>query len=197
MCLRGRAQRSSHGRLERVAGSLTDITDQKAREEATRRRADHDPLTALANRSKLSARIDESLRRMRLEGGGFALVYIDLDRFKPINDRFGHQAGDEVLRVVGQRLRGAVSRGDCVARMGGDEFVVMLEGCTNDDDAEAAAERIEAAVTDPIELEHCVVSVGASWGVRTVDGWGPSERFLDDADRAMYAAKVGKRGGAR
>ncbi|MCR9166045.1 MAG: diguanylate cyclase domain-containing protein [Nannocystaceae bacterium] len=189
--LRGRAQRCENGRLERIAGSQTDITERREREEVVRRRAHHDPLTKLANRAHLDDRLAEAITASRRNGGGFSLLYFDLDRFKQVNDEYGHAAGDEVLRVVGSRIRESVSKGDCVARIGGDEFVVLLDGCVDEGDAQAVGARVEALILQAIPTAVGDVDVGVSWGAHVVDAWEDPESLLDAADRAMYAAKRG------
>lgn len=195
--LRGAAQYDSAGDLERIAGSQSDISDRKIAEEEVRHRALHDTLTGLANRQLLEDRIEHAVQRVRRESGyGFSLLYLDLDGFKPINDRLGHLAGDTVLVELARRLRESVRTVDCVSRIGGDEFVVLLDRCTRKVDAEMVSRQIESAFAEPIVLPQADVRVGVSIGQRVVrDAATPTPELLNDADRAMYAAKLSRRRG--
>ncbi len=140
----------------------------------------HDPLTGLANRAMFQ-------QHLAATPAGVAVLLLDLDEFKPINDRHGHAAGDAVLVAVAQRLRAAVRAGDLVARLGGDEFAVV----TGDVPADLPdfAARLRAAVRQPIDAAGARVSVGVSIGTATVDGSRPVDAVLHEADLAMYAAK--------
>ncbi|MDX6714703.1 MAG: hypothetical protein QOH30_1261 [Baekduia sp.] len=152
----------------------------------------HDPLTGLPNRTLLL----RQLRAMLAEAAGAAVLFVGVDRFKDINDTLGHQAGDELLRRLAERLQGAVAAEDVLARFGGDEFVVVCRGVTDERGAIAAAERVLAAVCAPVELRERPRFVTASIGV--VVPSGPHEgvdELLRDADVAMHQAKSG--GGGR
>ena len=152
--------------------------------------ARHDPLTGLPNRTHLHARLAEAVAAR----AAVSVLLLDLDRFKPVNDTHGHEAGDEVLRVVAERLRTAVRPGDLVARLGGDEFAVLVaEGS----DCALLAERLRALVASPIPVGDAVVCVGASVGSASspADGTSP-EVLLRSADDAMYRVKrLTERGG--
>jgi diguanylate cyclase (GGDEF)-like protein len=167
------------------------------------RRASVDPLTGLANRSAFSKRLREVL-------GGFqerdppgddpapALLLLDLDDFKTINDSLGHSSGDEVLRVVAERLRGCLGPGDLVARLGGDEFAVLVPEVADEDEAVALGERLAAILRTPVTVAGREVLARASVGVRVARGGDEDpERLLRDADMAMYAAKRAGRAGVR
>jgi diguanylate cyclase (GGDEF)-like protein/PAS domain S-box-containing protein len=183
----------------RAAGSLTNITDRKLAEEQLRFEALHDSLTGLANRSLLADRLTHSLARSNRDPKSrFALLFIDLDEFKVINDSLGHQIGDKLLIEVARRLSACARKvdtiaripGDHVARIGGDEFVMLLEDLASPEDALRAAERIHAALSEPFSLGvHDLVARG-SIGIATS---GPSyslpEEVLRDADIALYQAK--------
>jgi diguanylate cyclase (GGDEF)-like protein len=152
----------------------------------------HDVLTGLPNRALLSDRTEQALARALRSGRPLAVLLLDLDGFKQVNDTLGHAAGDQLLRVTAGRLSGAVRDGDTVARLGGDEFAVLCEDASATV-AEELAERIRTAVALPVELEGVAAGVTASVGVAT---WSPAdtaappgERLLADADTAMYAAK--------
>ena len=172
-----------------VAGTLVtlrDRTDRQALEDRLRDRATHDPLTGLPNRSEF-ARALEALEAT--EPSPYAVVFVDLDRFKPVNDVHGHEVGDEVLRVVGQRLVAEVREDDVVARHGGDEFTILLRGC-DEQRADAMTARLLDALRRPIRIGALEVQVGASAGVvfGTSDD-GHVGHVLRTADQAMYRAK--------
>lgn len=149
------------------------------------RLAQRDPLTGLANRRHLHERLGDAA----LRGRGFSVLhFVDLDRFKEVNDRYGHMAGDAVLQVCAERLLRVIRPGDLVCRYAGDEFVIA---CADVDDgsAETIAERIARVLTAPIEFGGTEVSVGASIGTVAIDGTRSIDDLLDEADRAMYATK--------
>ena len=150
--------------------------------------ATHDQLTGLANRPILIERIDHALS-LRAWRDGVALLYIDLDRFKPVNDAWGHRTGDGVLSTVARRLVTAIRPSDTVARIGGDEFVVLCEALEDAEDVVEIAERIVRAIEQPMEVDNRIVVVSASVGIArpTVDT--TSESLLREADAAMYRAK--------
>jgi diguanylate cyclase (GGDEF)-like protein len=153
--------------------------------------AHFDPLTDLPNRLLFFDRMEQALSLARRNGAGFALLYIDLDGFKPINDTYGHEAGDQVLRAVALRLRNRVRRSDTVARLGGDEFVVLLHGISHLPSAEAVADKILADLALPVEISGgSPIQVGASVGVALYPLHGTdSESLLRTADSAMYETK--------
>ena len=176
------------GRGVICVGILQDISDEVAAEEL-RRRADHDPLTGLPNRHRLYAWFTQGLGR-RGPGDRFAFHYIDLDDFKPVNDAFGHSVGDEVLRVVAQRLQQAVRKDDLVVRMGGDEFVVVQSGIDSRAAIAVLAEKILAALCAPIRALGRTVEVGASIGIAICSSDHCLLKELSaEADRALYRAK--------
>ena len=158
--------------------------------------AEHDGLTKLANRNASMAQLHRSLARTHRAGSRLALLFVDLDRFKDVNDHYGHQAGDVVLAAVAQRLVNSVREGDHVGRLGGDEFLVIAEPVTDMDDAVELAHRVLAAVDEPIQLATSQVVVGASIGVAVADGGQlTADELLRDADLAVYRAKARGRGG--
>jgi len=156
--------------------------------------AHHDMLTGLPNRTLFEDRLTQTLARAERNGTPFALLYLDLDDFKPINDTHGHEAGDEVLRQVAQRLAGVPRKSDTVARLGGDEFAILLEDL-EDASANAAliADKCRDAVAAPILFSGRSVTVGLSIGVARYpeDGLGAGELFRH-ADQAMYCLKKAK-----
>jgi diguanylate cyclase (GGDEF)-like protein/PAS domain S-box-containing protein len=174
--------------------TLRDVTERRAMEERLRHQAFHDGLTGLANRSLFEDRVGHALDRSRRSGAGVAVLFVDIDDFKTVNDSLGHTVGDQLLRAVAQRVALALRAGDTAARLGGDEFAVLLEAAAVSTASEVA-ERILAALAEPITIEGRALSVGASIGVACA---GPAEcdaaALLRGADIAMYAAKSsGKR----
>jgi diguanylate cyclase (GGDEF)-like protein len=172
-----------------VGGVLASAIQRREAEDEAVARSLHDPLTGLANRTLLRDRLDDALMSVGREHRGLAVVMLDLDRFKVINDTFGHDAGDEVLRTVATRLIRSTRDTDTVARVGGDEFVVLLPGLSRHDDAGHVAVALHRSVAEPIQISGSWVDVRASIGV-TVSGVGVSaDELLKEADLAMYAAK--------
>jgi diguanylate cyclase (GGDEF)-like protein len=155
------------------------------------RRASVDPLTGLANRTALSRRLREALAAERVGAGAPALLLLDLDDFKTINDSLGHSSGDEVLRVVAERLRSCLQPGDLAARLGGDEFAVLVPRVGGEAEVVAMGERLAAVLRTPVTVAGREVLARASVGVRMARGGDEDpERLLRDADMAMYAAKT-------
>jgi len=155
-----------------------------------RHQALHDPLTGLANRALVMDRTEQLLARNRRAGTSGAAMFIDLDRFKNINDTLGHEAGDELLKAVSERLTGCLRESDTIARMGGDEFVVLMDGGTLAIDPELVAERLLDVLRQPFEFVGAPmpVTISASIGIAAGDRNSPAE-LLRDADIAMYLAK--------
>ena len=173
-----------------------DTSERKAFEEQLARHAFQDALTGLANRRLLLDHLDHALLQAERTGGHVAVLFCDIDRFKVVNDNLGHQVGDELLRVIGDRLRRAVRPGDTLSRFGGDEFVILLEGVSSSDDAGDVATAVLEALRHPVTLSggHEVVAT-MSIGV-ALSGPGTSrDDLLHDADVAMYRAKERGRGG--
>lgn len=193
--IRGLALRDPVGWAYRVAGSLADITDRRESEARLQREALHDPLTGLPNRTLFTNRLERCIEHVSRRGEGkFAVLFLDVDRFKLINDSLGHLAGDHLLCSVARRLEACVRPGDTVARLSGDEFTLLLEHIDGIEDTEGVAERIQRELRQPIELEGREVFVTASIGIAMSDGgYGRAEDALRDADAAMYSAKAGGR----
>ncbi len=166
-----------------------DVTQIRAVQEELQRRALYDPLTGLANRNLLLDRLTHLLVQRERDGGRVAVAFCDLDHFKRINDSLGHHAGDHLLREVARRLQDAVRGGDTVARMGGDEFVLLLSDVASEPDAAMVLDRVKAAVEAPIELSGQEFMVSFSAGLAVCDSGQSAEALLRDADTALYAAK--------
>lgn len=152
----------------------------------------HDPLTGLPNRALLLDRARAALARMARSGLTVAIMMMDIDHFKDVNDRFGHLAGDEALAEVARRLSGCLRSADTVARFGGDELVVLCEGLAGEADALALAARLEAALAHPLALRAGEVVLSASIGIALAApacGDGCLDDLLEAADSAMYQAK--------
>ena len=194
---RGRVvERDAAGRALRLVGTDVDITRQRAAEDELRQRAEFDTLTGLPNRALFSDRITGAMARAARSGHGLALLFIDVDHFKTVNDTHGHAAGDEVLRVVAQRLRGAVRDADTVARLAGDEFTLILEGLAAQDEARAVAAKVVAVLRPPLMFEGTSISVSVSVGVAFLSDTDrePAD-LLRRADDALYEAKHRGRNG--
>jgi diguanylate cyclase (GGDEF)-like protein len=192
------------GAPERLTGTLQDVTDVRRAEERIRYLAYYDSLTALPNRRLLLEHLERSLAHARQRGQTLALLYVDIDRFKRINDSFGHVTGDRVLQTLAERMMSSVRSSDFVSRsepggpllsrLGGDEFTVALSHVRSGEDATVAARRILDAIATPITLLHSQVVLSASIGIALFPGDGDDpETLLRNADAAIDAAKA--RGG--
>jgi diguanylate cyclase (GGDEF)-like protein/PAS domain S-box-containing protein len=171
-------------------GVAREISELRRVERELEHRAAHDALTGLPNRHLLQRRLQEHMECAAHSGGGLALLYLDLDGFKAANDRCGHGAGDEVLREVAQRLQQSLRHGDLVARMGGDEFVVLLPGCSDAASASAIADALRARLQPPYTLPDGPLQLDASVGIACYPADGLDlDTLLANADRAMYADK--------
>jgi len=195
--VRGLAVRDEAGAAYRVAGSLTDITEHKEAEEQLIHDALHDPLSGLPNRAFFMTLLDRAIKRTRRRHDYlFAVLFVDLDRFKLVNDSLGHGVGDQLLVAISQRLNACLRPGDVVARLGGDEFTILLEDIGDVSDATRVAERIQIELKDPFVFEGHEVFTSASIGIAlSTAAHERPEYFLRDADTAMYRAKA--RGKAR
>ncbi len=186
--------RDRWGQVTAVSQVVRDITQQKASERALAYQALHDPLTGLPNRALLEDRMSHALERCRREGRGIGVVFFDLDHLKTVNDTAGHQVGDELLRVVASRMRRSLRSMDTVARMGGDEFVVLCEDIDDDSQLETIVSHVMAAFSGPVVLADRQLWVSMSAGMAR---GGPSSsvtQLLSQADAAMYQAKERARG---
>jgi diguanylate cyclase (GGDEF)-like protein/PAS domain S-box-containing protein len=169
-----------------LQGYLLDISPEREAEEQLRRQAMHDGLTGLANRAFFNERLAHAVLIRKEPGERTALLFIDLDNFKSLNDRFGHPVGDAILEVVGQRLRTLTRAGDTAARLGGDEFALLLEVVSEPAEVARVAERVLAAIAEPVEIEGHRFIPEASIGIAL---GGDAHDLLKQADAAMYRAK--------
>jgi diguanylate cyclase (GGDEF)-like protein/PAS domain S-box-containing protein len=183
------------GRAEYLLGVSEDIADRKRAEAQIARLAHYDPLTELPNRVLFQKHLGEALTRRARSGDQLAVHFIDLDRFKTVNDTLGHPIGDALLRVAAERLRGCVREGDTVARLGGDEFAVVQTGLTDMSGATRLAERVVEAMAAPFDIQGHQVMIGASVGVSAAPSDGDdADELLKKADMALYRAKADGRG---
>ncbi len=187
--------RDDKGAPEFVVGMIEDITARKELEKQLRHQAFHDPLTDAANRALLEDRIEQALARIDRKSETAAVLLVDLDNFKAVNDSFGHAGGDQLLVEVASRLRASLRPADTVARLGGDEFAVLLTDVDGKRGAIMAAERILSALGEPVELLGDTTSISVSVGIAmSMTGHQSPTELLRNADVAMYMAKGAGKG---
>lgn len=179
------------GEVHSYVGGVTDVTQRRVAEERLKIIAQYDPLTGLANRSLLQDRIKRALIRAKRHKQFMALLFLDLDGFKLINDSLGHEVGDELLKKVAQRLEACVRQSDTIARLGGDEFTVLLEDVSHDTDVAIVANKILSKLSKPFLLGNNEVYVTTSIGIALSEGGEANDvlGLLKQADIAMYQAK--------
>jgi len=181
----------------RKADRIIALQDQEraAKEQQVRHQAYHDALTGLPNRAYFSERLGETIALAQRTNQSCALMFVDLDRFKIVNDSLGHEAGDSLLKVVAARIQACLRESDLLFRMGGDEFTVILSQITAPEDAAFVARRVQDAVAAPVSVHEHELAVGATIGIAVYPGDGDSaEALLKNADAAMYSAKENGRG---
>jgi diguanylate cyclase (GGDEF)-like protein len=185
------------GDSEIISTIAHDISELKSTQAQLEHQATHDPLTGLPNRPLFQELGEQALARSDRYGTTVAVLFLDLDRFKPVNDSFGHAIGDELLVQVAGRLRTSVRRGDVVARFGGDEFVVLCEHPAGQTEMLELALRLIDALSEPVEIGGVMAMVGASVGI-AIGGGGRMtiDTLIRDADAALYQAKEEGRGRA-
>lgn len=187
--------RDAEGVAERYVGISADISRMKEAEENLNRLAFYDSLTGLPNRALFADRFLQAITRAQRGHTRVALLYLDLDHFKDVNDGYGHHAGDELLCMAAERIAAQVREADTVCRIGGDEFTVILESIKKSEDAAAVARKIVETMSEPFKLQDTVVYVGASVGIALYPYDGITfEDLVKHADAAMYEAKENGRG---
>lgn len=187
---RGYIVRGADGKPERMLGSMMDVTERKSLEQQLTHQALHDPLTKIANRALFKNRVDHALSKLARTNSSLAVLFLDLDNFKAINDSLGHAAGDKLLVLVAERLQDCLRSADTAARLGGDEFAVLVEQMLRPDESVMIAERILAVFRQPFTIDGKEIHVGTSIGIAgSSTDTLQSEELLRNADLAMYLAK--------
>ena len=188
---KGAAIRDEKGNAVRVAGIMRDIQSRKLLEADWKHRAFRDPLTDLPNRAYFMEKLNQALHRASKQRDLFtSILYVDLDFFKQINDNHGHRVGDQLLVAVSSKLKSCLRPSDTIARIGGDEFTILLEEIKNTEEAVRIAERICVEMREPFLIDHIKIETSASVGVALTNSEeGSGETLLNDADLAMYLAK--------
>ena len=172
------------------ASIIRYITSLKKAEASVRELAHHDALTGLPNRHLLGDRLEEAAKRAHRHKNKFALMFVDLDKFKAINDELGHDAGDEALLVVSDRLTSSIRKSDTAARVGGDEFVIILEGLNDTGEAEEVADKIITNLREPMKIKGVMRAIGSSIGIAFFPDHGAdTNTILNCADQALYSVK--------
>ncbi|ADE11174.1 bifunctional diguanylate cyclase/phosphodiesterase [Sideroxydans lithotrophicus] len=190
MRIRFKSQSDEHGRKYKLTGVSQDITEKKRSEETIWQQANFDPLTGLPNRRMFQDRLEHEIKKSNREGLPLALMFIDLDKFKEVNDTLGHDKGDILLVEAAQRISGCVRESDTVARLGGDEFTVILSELDDANSIERIAQAIIQALVAPFLLAEEVAFVSASIGITLYPNDAPNlELLMSNADQAMYASK--------
>ncbi len=183
------------GRPRYLLGISEDVTEKLRVEERSRHLALHDVLTDLPNRLKFQNILDQELEGKKHRDRDFVLLLLDLDRFKAVNDRLGHHAGDDLLRQVSKRMLSLMGKHDIVARLGGDEFGVIHQGRISEDSASRLAQRLIGALSEPFSIDGQLVSIGCSAGIAMRSRHGCSaDALMKRADLALYAAKTNRKG---
>lgn len=184
------AVQDSSGKTTHYVGVFEDITEIKRTQHQLEEAANHDPLTGLPNRRLLNELLEHAIRRASREQSRVAVLFIDLDRFKIVNDSLGHVVGDTLLAMVAERIQQAVRNSDLIARLGGDEFVVVMDGLQEGEDATVVAQKIIDSLTEPFYAQEHEIFIGASIGISLCpeDGQEPAE-LIKAADIAMYQVK--------
>lgn len=179
-----------------IEGTLIDISERKRAQEQIEYQAYHDALTGLPNRLLLKDRLTQALAHARRQQASLVVMFLDLDRFKLVNDTLGHALGDQLLNAVAARLVGSVREGDTVARVGGDEFTLLLPGMAKEDDSSRTARKVLDVIREPLQLEGHEVYVTTSIGIALYpDDGDDAESLMKSADSAMYRAKeLGRNG---
>jgi diguanylate cyclase (GGDEF)-like protein/PAS domain S-box-containing protein len=186
--------RDKAGNMRGVTVVFRDISEKKKAEQHIIYLTQHCPLTDLPNRILFGDRLRQAILNGKRSRTKFGLLFVDIDGFKPVNDRYGHAVGDMLLQRIGKRMKQCIRESDTVARIGGDEFVAIIPDVNEVEDAIAIAEKLRQSIEEPFAVEHCILEVSASIGVAVYPDDGVDEQTLQvNADHAMYQAK--SRGG--
>ncbi len=177
--------------------SFRDVTEHQRLEKELAHQAFHDPLTGLANQALFRDRVEHAATRLQRSGGHLAVLFVDLDDFKTVNDSLGHSAGDALLKIVSERITGCLRVGDTAARLGGDEFAVLMDELEHPEFASEVADRVLAALQEPVVVESLRVSATASIGIAFGSLGVGCDEMLRNADLAMYTAKASGKNCAR
>lgn len=182
--------RNEHNRLTHFVIVITDISERKAEEEHLRHIAHHDALTNLPNRVLFHTKLEQAIVHAQRADGIFAILFLDLDNFKPVNDEFGHDVGDKLLQEVAKRLTGSIRQIDTITRLGGDEFVILLEHLPNEESVPILIRKITQALTAPYIIHKHQLHIGVSIGSAIYPCHGTDAKSLINyADQAMYVVK--------
>jgi diguanylate cyclase (GGDEF)-like protein len=186
--------RNKDGIVEAVAGTARNITERKFAEDKNWEKANYDQLTKLPNRRLFHDRLTQAVNHAARIGAPIALLFIDLDHFKEVNDKFGHDAGDVLLQRAADRMRSCVREADTVARLGGDEFIVILQDQVSNEQVETVARKIQRELAIPFQISNDNTYVSASIGITLYPQDGnTTEQLIKNADQAMYEAKYAGR----
>ncbi|MDP1971186.1 MAG: diguanylate cyclase, partial [Methylobacter sp.] len=186
--------KNADNQLTHYVAILSDISERKAEEEHLRHIAHHDPLTGLANRVLFNDRLEQAIKLATRNNTQFAVLFMDLDKFKPVNDLFGHKIGDKLLQKVADRLTRSVRETDTVTRLGGDEFVILLENIADQEMVEKLLNPIIATIGNVYHIDDYDIEIGVSAGISIYPNHGTDAKtLLHHADIAMYATKELKR----
>lgn len=189
------AHSDGDGRIESISVVARDISDLKAAQIKLQALATHDYLTGLANRVLLYSQLEQALGRLSRYGHAVTLMYIDLDEFKPVNDKLGHHVGDEVLIAVADRIHSVIRMSDSAARLGGDEFAILIEGIADSAQHKRMADRLIAQISEPVPTSGGITRISASIGIAQADATCTTpDALMMLADGAMYKAKAAGRG---
>jgi diguanylate cyclase (GGDEF)-like protein len=192
--LRAAAVRDEHDDNAYAIVHAADISQRRAFEEELERLALHDPLTGLPNRRLLVDRLGHAIRALDRDSAPVAVMYLDLDHFKRVNDTWGHDAGDELIKVAAQRLIDSIRPIDTAGRIGGDEFVLVCPKLQGVEDALGIAKRVSRAFDEPIDLGPATATLTISGGIAlATESSDEPDRLLRDADQALYRAKAAGR----
>ena len=187
------------GRAPSLIGIARDTTERHALEKQLRHQAVHDALTGLPNRKLFFDRLDQALARAARARVGVAVMLLDIDGFKLVNDRLGHAAGDELLVALAARLRSVLRKEETVARLGGDEFALIAEGIRDESELVAVAERVQSTFHEPFTIDNTERLMSGSLGIAFSGGGDQTDAndLVRDADAAMYRAKASGKGGVQ